>query len=1081
MFDGIKWTTVESTSIISENWNFLSSTFDGDNIGIFVNGTREATQEVVGVPTLTTNGKLDTTTVENLTSEEDIVIGATITTKNEEQKASNQFSGEIDDVSLYDYVLADEQIIAMYEQTKDAYAVIVPELTLEEILAQMEAEQLASQSNQTATENVTSNEIITEESIIDTEILSAELEQSIEEQESQIIIVPEISSLDDSYDLGDDVTFDLEFYDEYDALMLEIAEIESATELLLAETEQSIAELENTEPTETQTTIFSGFLFGLERFLPLQMADAAKPGEIDDLKIALGKAKQKLEELKTDAAELKTQTPDEQTVKQLKIQLKDTVKEIKSIIKKLEKAKLSAQASKLESITESAEKIGDVKSEEKQNGKWSDDDSELETNVYDSKGNKVKLAVSYEKIREGKFNVKFSPDTETKPGVYKIVSTFTVDGVEHTVESEFAWGLVSLNTAKSIYKPGETAEFVIVVLDAEGHPIDGAELEMSITNPNGKRSFLETGDEIVSGSETGLYETEFAATGVEGTYNVLIHATAPGIDVPFETTFDVRESYEYDIVRTAQSKIDPTTNPNAFDVIIDIESFTDADTITITETIPSVLEVETDATVITVGDRKVLTWTKDLVNDKTSVSYTYSVPFVFPSLYDLGPLEISDGNVIFTEARSWYVANDPATSPAANPGASVSVTTNGWSTTTDAHTNDGTPADAKDGETAQWTTFGFTTGSGGGLQIPSGATIDGIEITFETYLSGNSGNDQFSFTASIIKGGAVQTALGTTCVVTSTSTANTCTLGSSTEKWNTTWVDTDIAGATTGFGVQLTSARDAGKGGEALDLDVIDMVVHYTAGSTTAPDPPTGLTASYTSPTQYDLSWTAGNDGGSAITGYFIEINKNGGGWTTEVANTGSTSTSYPDTDLTAGDDASYRVSAINPIGTSTASLESNVVTTPTVPSAPLSLTATTIDDTSIEINWSQPTTNGGSVIQTFSIQNDASGTFTQIGTVGVNITTFTHTGLSDGTNYNYQVVAVNNVGNSPASNQANAWTLPSAPTNLVANAISSGDTLELEWDQPTGTVTEYRVQRALMGATNWATSDCNVERSLAL
>jgi hypothetical protein len=40
-----------------------------------------------------------------------------------------------------------------------------------------------------------------------------------------------------------------------------------------------------------------------------------------------------------------------------------------------------------------------------------------------------------------------------------------------------------------------------------------------------------------------------------------------------------------------------------------------------------------------------------------------------------------------------------------------------------------------------------------------------------------------------------------------------------------------------------------------------------------------------------------------------------------------------------------------------------------------------------------------------------------------------------------------------------------------VANTISSGDTLELEWTQPTGTVTEYKIQRVLMGASNWSTS----------
>ena len=146
VFDGIKWTTVESSSTITENWSFLSSTFSGEFIGIFVNGTREATQEVTGVSTLTTNGKLDTATVDNLTSVEDIVIGASVTAKDEETKSSNEFSGEIDDVLLYDYVLEDEQILAMFEQTKQTYEELaaIPELSIEEIIAQMEAEQLSN-------------------------------------------------------------------------------------------------------------------------------------------------------------------------------------------------------------------------------------------------------------------------------------------------------------------------------------------------------------------------------------------------------------------------------------------------------------------------------------------------------------------------------------------------------------------------------------------------------------------------------------------------------------------------------------------------------------------------------------------------------------------------------------------------------------------------------------------------------------------------------------------------------------------------------------------------------------------------
>ncbi|MBI1661963.1 MAG: hypothetical protein IS860_00355 [Nitrosopumilus sp.] len=47
---------------------------------------------------------------------------------------------------LYDYVLEDEQILAMFEQTKQTYEELaaIPELSIEEIIAQMEAEQLSN-------------------------------------------------------------------------------------------------------------------------------------------------------------------------------------------------------------------------------------------------------------------------------------------------------------------------------------------------------------------------------------------------------------------------------------------------------------------------------------------------------------------------------------------------------------------------------------------------------------------------------------------------------------------------------------------------------------------------------------------------------------------------------------------------------------------------------------------------------------------------------------------------------------------------------------------------------------------------
>src|SRR5439155_920130 len=91
-----------------------------------------------------------------------------------------------------------------------------------------------------------------------------------------------------------------------------------------------------------------------------------------------------------------------------------------------------------------------------------------------------------------------------------------------------------------------------------------------------------------------------------------------------------------------------------------------------------------------------------------------------------------------------------------------------------------------------------------------------------------------------------------------------------------------------------------------------------SATAITVPSAPQNLQASVGGKS-ITLSWQAtANNGGSAITGYKIERSTNSGStWSALVSNTGSTGTRYSDTGLSPDTTFTYRVSAINGIGTS--------------------------------------------------------------------------------------------------------------------------------------------------------------------
>ena len=225
-----------------------------------------------------------------------------------------------------------------------------------------------------------------------------------------------------------------------------------------------------------------------------------------------------------------------------------------------------------------------------------------------------------------------------------------------------------------------------------------------------------------------------------------------------------------------------------------------------------------------------------------------------------------------------------------------------------------------------------------------------------------------------------------------------------------------------------------------------EVAVLDTGSTTTVPTAPTSLTSVAISSSQINLSWIASNDGGSPVIGYQIDRSTNSSStWSTIVSNTGSTATTYSDTGLSLNTTYTYRVSAINGIGTSAPSNVTSATTfeVATAPGSPTGLAATAVSSSQINLSWAAPSSDGGSPITGYMVERSTNGSITWstiVSSTGSTATTYSDTGLSLNTTDTYRVSAINLVGTSTPSNTASATTNAATSTLTVNSQDSSGN-----------------------------------------
>lgn len=199
-------------------------------------------------------------------------------------------------------------------------------------------------------------------------------------------------------------------------------------------------------------------------------------------------------------------------------------------------------------------------------------------------------------------------------------------------------------------------------------------------------------------------------------------------------------------------------------------------------------------------------------------------------------------------------------------------------------------------------------------------------------------------------------------------------------------------------------------GTQSVDSNTATATAPYIPPPVTVPSVPKSLTATTSTTTlgAVELSWTVPDStGGSSITNYYIYVD---GVYQGALGGVDLSSTpDYVVTGLNQLNTYTFTVAAVNANGTGPQSSGVSGKASG-VPTAPATLTATpdTLTSGKINLSWSAPADEGGGVTG-YRIYNATDNTLiVDQATTG---TTYSHTGLTIGTEYSYYVKAYNAIG----------------------------------------------------------------------
>ena len=338
--------------------------------------------------------------------------------------------------------------------------------------------------------------------------------------------------------------------------------------------------------------------------------------------------------------------------------------------------------------------------DETPDGKWSDGTTSIQANIYPTleKNTSSPVTASVIPEKDGEFSIDLNRTDSMpfRPGKYTLKIDIASNGSTKTLSQDFSWGVLAINTNKSMYTPGEKAYLQFGVLDDKGNTICDAALSLKITTPGNHTETLSTGDKSIehgpecsgnSYTTTPDYFGYYAIPQQTGTYTMELTAqTKNGVRVTSDT-FEVKNAVDFDVERIGPTRIFPL-KPYTFSLKITAnKDFTGS----IQESVPASFEVSPSdkSSAFTVETKKAikeLAWVVSLnKGEQTTLSYTIDFPKLSPVFYVVGPLQFfatsNTSQPVFTEARYWQIASDSVITGSHKAGVSSATDASSYTTT----------------------------------------------------------------------------------------------------------------------------------------------------------------------------------------------------------------------------------------------------------------------------------------------------------------------------------------------------------------------------------------------------------------